>query len=145
MYQEVFPVYGNNYNKCRHRPEPPDDAFFIRGTTPPFVFTLFGDNGEPVDLSELAALEVSIAQELDEGDVVVTKSGEELAVEGGTIAFNLTQDDTLKFQAGEDLFPKYVLVQVRGLNPDGMAWATLAEKRVKVCKLLREGVLSAET
>lgn len=145
MYQEVFPVYGNNYNKCRHRPEPPDDAFFIRGTTPPFVFSLFGNGGEPVDLSELAALEVSIAQELEEETVVVTKSMDELTVEGGTIAFNLTQDETLRFRAGEDPFPEYVLVQVRGLNQDGTAWATLAEKRVKVCKLLREGVLDAET
>lgn len=142
MYQEVFPVYGNEYNKCRHKHHGEGPGlYFIRGTTPPFVFTLFDEDGE-ADLSGLSALEASIRQDKEDGEqVVVTKTMSDMEIEGGTVAFYLTQEETLLFESGDEPFPKFVYVQVRGLTEDGTAWATIAEKKVKVYRVLKEAVI----
>lgn len=146
MYQEVFPVNTgrNEYNKCRrHHHDEAATAYFIRGTTPLFEFELYDDEG-PIDLSELAALEASVSQEQEYEDVVVTKTIDDMEIDGGTLRFNLTQEETLKFESGDEPFPKFVFVQVRGLNPDGTAWATLAQQNVKVYRVLKEAVINGK-
>lgn len=142
MYQEVFPVYGNEYNKCRHRHhEEEESLFFIRGTTPLFEFTLYDNEGE-ADLSELSALEAYITQDTEGGEsITVTKTMDDIGIDGGKVSFYLTQEETLQFESGDEPFPKYVFVQLRGLNSDGTAWATLAEEKVKVYRIGKEAVI----
>lgn len=135
--------YINEYNKVFDRHEEPEKPFFIRGTTPPFEFTIF-TNGEEVDLSSMVALEATVSQEIDGEKVAVTKTAEEMDVDGGKLQFVLTQDETLLFSAGTDAFPAYASVQVRGLSEDGFStWATIAEKTVLVLDILKEGTISA--
>lgn len=146
MYQEVFPVNTgrNEYNKCRrHHHDEEETAYFIRGTTPVFEADLYDDEG-PLDLSDLAALEAYVSQDTESGEsVVITKTFDDIEIDGGTIRFTLTQEETLKFESGDELFPKFAFVQIRGLNPDGMAWATLDEWEVKVYRLAKEAVINA--
>ena len=145
MYQEIFPVGRTEYNRIRGpRHEPPEAPYFIRGTTPEFEFNLFDDTGE-LDLSALDALEVTVSQEVDGESIVVTKTASDIEIDGGTVRFQLTQEDTLKFVSGDEPFPKFAWVQVRGLNDNGSAWATLAEGPIKVYKIQREGVINAGT
>lgn len=142
MYQEVFPVNTgrNEYNKCRrHHHE--ETLYFIRGTTPPFIYTLFDDEGE-ADLSELTALEAYISQDREDGEnIVVTKTMSDMTIDGGTVSFYLTQEETLRFESGDEPFPKFAFVQLRGLAADGVAWATLAERKVKVYRIGKEAVI----
>lgn len=142
MYREVFPNYGNEYNKCRHRHhEAEESLFFIRGTTPPFEFTLYDDEGE-ADLSELTALEAYVSQDREDGEnIVVTKTMSDMTIDGGTVSFYLTQEETLRFESGDEPFPKFAFVQLRGLTADGVAWATLAERKVKVYRIGKEAVI----
>jgi|GEM_PF-3424928 len=146
MYQEVFPVNTgrNEYNKCRrHHHDEAETAYFIRGTTPLFEFELYDDDG-PLDLSDLIALEAYVSQETESGEaVVITKTIDDMEIDGGTLRFNLTQEETLQFESGDEPFPKYAFVQIRGLNSDEMVWATIAEEVVKVYRLTKEAVINA--
>lgn len=85
----------------------------IRGTTPDYVLTLDG-----VDLSDKTVY-VTIRQGHNKQ---LTKSGSELSVavdeSGSTIAFALTQEDTLGLIVGS------ASIQVRFIGADGVAWAT---------------------
>lgn len=84
----------------------------IRGTTPDYVLTLDG-----VDLSDQTVY-VTIKQ----CQKLLTKTGDELTIAvdetGSTIAFALTQEDTLGLSVGS------ASIQVRFIGADGVAWAT---------------------
>lgn len=101
----------------------------IRGTTPDYVLTLDG-----VDLSEQTVY-VTIKQ----CQKLLTKTGDELTIAvdetGSTIAFSLTQEDTLGLSVGS------ASIQVRFIGADGVAWATKTAP-LYVEKALLEKVIS---
>lgn len=84
----------------------------IRGTTPDYLLTLDG-----VDLAGQTVY-VTIGQ----GHRKLTKTGDDLTVttdeHGSSIAFSLSQEDTLGLSAGS------ASVQVRFIDSDGVAQAT---------------------
>lgn len=100
----------------------------IRGTTPDYVLTLDG-----VDLSDKTVF-VTIRQ----CSKRLTKSGDELSVavdeSGSTIAFSLTQQDTLLLDVGN------ASIQVRFIDADGVARATNIAQ-LTVDKVLLERVI----
>ena len=78
-----------------------------RGTTPTHTFTL------PFDTSLLSVVRVTYAQM---GRVVLTKTGEELTLEGNTVTVRLSQEETFRFNSSHP-----VELQVRALTADGDA------------------------
>lgn len=81
-----------------------------RGTTPTHTFTLL------LDASAIEAAQVTYAQA---GRVVLTKQTPDIAVEGNTISYKLTQEETLLFDASER-----AEIQVRLLTAGGDALAS---------------------
>ena len=101
----------------------------IRGTTPDYILSIDGH-----DLSNKTVF-VTIRQ----GQIKITKSNQELSIstdsEGSTIAFVLSQKDTLALQEGN------AEVQVRFIDSDGVALATeIAPVQVK--RVLYERVIA---
>lgn len=82
----------------------------IRGTTPTHTFTL------PFDTGEITALRVSYAQR---GLVLLTKSEADCTLSGATVTLTLTQEETLRFAAGER-----VQIQLRVRCEDGSVLAS---------------------
>lgn len=79
-----------------------------RGSTPTNTFD--------VDINLTGAtIIVSYAQQ---GKIILEKTGDELTVTPDSISLELSQEDTLKFCAGE------VLIQIRYVFPDGSADAS---------------------
>lgn len=108
---------------------------FVRGTTPQFTYTMLDVSGDPLDLSQFADLEVTIAQKgkLKEGRVVTLKNSD-ISVSGNSISFYLTEEQTKLFSPG------LVSLQVYGKGADSHSWATLAEDvTVQVRKSLKDG------
>lgn len=108
---------------------------FVRGTTPLFTYTMIDATGGPLDLSQFAVLEVTIAQNgKREGRTAVTLNNSDISVSGNSVSFYLTEEQTRKFAPG------LVSLQVYGKGADSHSWATLAEDvTVKVRKSLKEG------
>lgn len=79
-----------------------------RGTTPDYVITV-------EDMESLGNSSVYVT--LRQGDVVVTKETDDVAIEGNQITVCLTQEETLAFNEG------YAQMQVRGVT-NGDAWAS---------------------
>jgi hypothetical protein len=100
----------------------------IRGTTPDYILTLDG-----VDLSDKTVY-VTIKQ----CRKLLTKTGDELTIAvgetGSTIAFALTQEDTLGLSAGS------ASIQVRFIDSEGVARAT-ETAALNVEKVLLERVI----
>lgn len=101
----------------------------IRGTTPDYILSISG-----YDLSGKTVF-VTIRQ----GPIKITKSNPELSIstdsKGSTIAFVLSQKDTLSLQEGN------AEVQVRFIDSDGIALATeIAPIQVK--RVLYERVIA---
>ena len=71
----------------------------IRGTTPPFDFTL------PFDTALLSECRISFAQYSTSKlkVIVVQKNIEDVALNGTTISLKLTQEETLKFRDKVDI------------------------------------------
>ena len=65
----------------------------IRGTTPTFTFTIRSEN---VDLNEARNVYVTITQSTK----AITKDSSELAVNGRTVSFRLTQEESMKLTEG---------------------------------------------
>ena len=105
---------------------------FVRGTTPQFTYTMLDVNGAPLDLSQFAVLEVTIAQNgKRECRTAVTLNNSDINVSGNSVSFYLTEEQTRKFAPG------LVSLQVYGKGADSHSWATLAEDvTVKVRKSL---------
>lgn len=95
-----------------------------RGTTPDYVITV-------EDMESLAGSSVYVT--LRQGDVVVTKETDDLAIEGNQITVCLTQEETLAFSEG------YAQMQVRGVTT-GDAWAS-AIVDVPVKQVLLEEII----
>ena len=108
---------------------------FVRGTTPQFTYTMLDVNGDPLDLSQFAVLEVTIAQNgKREGRTAVALNGSDVNVSGNSVSFYLTEEQTRQFAPG------LVSLQVYGKGADSHSWATLAEDvTVKVRKSLKDG------
>lgn len=70
------------------------------------------------DLDE-CMLYATVKQKTDETEVTITKSGEDLQVDGQKVTVTLTQDESARFTAGEQ-----ALLQLRGVTQDGEAWGT---------------------
>lgn len=105
---------------------------FRRGTTPTIEVEV------EKDVTDLV-LHLSFAQD----DVLVVKEGDDLEVvqELGvtTVKTVLTQEDTLKFRAGG-----YCEVQIRGYKDGGLVAMATGCGKLKVLKVLEEGVLPHE-
>ena len=82
----------------------------IRGTTPTHTFAL------PFDSSVISALRIIYAQG---GEVIVTKTLEDVTVDGNDVSVKLTQEDTLSFDS-----EKAVEIQIRILTPSNDAIAS---------------------
>ena len=82
----------------------------IRGTTPKHVFSL------PFATDEIAALRVTYAQR---GVPLFSKTEAECTLEGDGVTLSLSQEETLRFAAGDG-----VQIQVRVLCKDGRAFAS---------------------
>lgn len=100
----------------------------IRGTTPDYILTIDG-----YDLSDKTVF-VTISQNGQK----LTKTNSELSIatdeSGSTIAFVLSQRDTLRLKVGS------AEVQVRFIDADGTAWATEIAT-LTVSKVLLERVI----
>lgn len=108
---------------------------FVRGTTPLFTYTMIESNGGPLDLSQFAVLEVTIAQNGKRKDQAAVKlKNSDITVSGNSVSFYLTEEQTRQFAPG------LVSLQVYGKGADSHSWATLAEDvTVKVRKSLKDG------
>lgn len=82
----------------------------ICGTTPTHVFVL------PFDVDLIKSIRIIYAQA---GEVVMTKENEDLQLEGNSVRYKLTQEETLAFDDS-----KRVEIQVRVLTVDGDALAS---------------------
>ncbi len=82
----------------------------IRGTTPTHTFLL------PFEASEIRTLHVCYAQR---GAVVLDKTKEDCTLEGNAVRVRLTQEDTLRFVAGDR-----VQIQLRVLTNEGDVFAS---------------------
>ena len=129
MYRQTFPA-------PRGHTEPA--PYFVQGTTPVFSYTVTGDGGEPVSLSSAKKIEVTFSQggSYSADEKKLTVEIDPAKVTSGVIQFKLTQEQTLAFAPGT------VQMQIRVLDSDGNAWATLADDiEVTVHKLLEGGVI----
>ena len=129
MYRQTFPA-----PRGHTEPEP----YFVQGTTPVFSYTVTGDGGEPVSLSSAKKIEVTFSQggSYSADEKKLTVEIDPAKVTSGVIQFKLTQEQTLAFAPGT------VQMQIRVLDSDGNAWATLADDiEVTVHKLLEGGVI----
>ena len=101
----------------------------IRGTTPDYILTI-----EDWDLTDKTVF-VTIRQ----GGTQLTKSGAELSIAanagGSTVAFSLTQWDTLRLRVGT------AEVQVRFIDSAGVAYATEIAS-ITVNRVLLERVIA---
>ena len=97
-----------------------------RGTTPTLRLAL-----EDIDPEEIRSLYVTLKQ----GDKVLTKTKENCVFSQGVILVNLTQAETLKFEAA------YCEVQVRGIKTDGTAFASDI-KNIRIDDILVDGEIS---
>lgn len=101
-----------------------------RGTTPTLVFTL------PFAASELAAYYITAGQQFGSAvKQVFEKSAEDCQEDGDTITVVLTQDDTLKLVADNQ-----VLIQVRARTTGGTALASKIFRR-PADMILKDGVI----
>lgn len=82
----------------------------IRGTTPTHVFTL------PFDVSVIKTAKVIYSQR---GEVVLTKCGDDLRMEGNEIRLTLSQENTLSFTCTDN-----VSIQLRVLTTANDALAS---------------------
>lgn len=82
----------------------------IRGTTPTHTFLL------PFDTASIRSLRITYAQR---GEVVLQKSEADCACDGDTLRVQLTQEDTLRFAAGDRM-----QMQLRVLTRDGDVFAS---------------------
>lgn len=99
----------------------------IRGTTPTLTLTT------DVDLSNAEVLYVTFQQC---GVDIFEKTKDEVKIDGMTCEITLTQEDTLA------LSPRYpCYVQIRGRNPDGVAFATYPPEEIDVGEILKDGVI----
>lgn len=96
-----------------------------RGTTPTLKIRIKG-----ADLSEMENIYVTIKQEGKE----VTKTGDEISIEGDMILVHLTQEDTLKFRQS------CVWVQMRATTKDGLAVASNI-RMLEMKDVLMDGVI----
>ena len=100
----------------------------IRGTTPDYILTLDG-----VDLSGQ-----TVYVTLSQGRTQITKTGNDLSIAtdetGSTIAFSLSQEDTLGLAVGN------ASIQVRFISENGVAQASMIET-IGVDKVLLERVI----
>lgn len=97
-----------------------------RGTTPTIVLELDTE----VSLANLAELWVTFRT----STVEVTKTLEDVTIEGKTITVTLTQEETLKIYNGT------CHVQVRFRTSDDLAYATTIAD-IDVGRILKEGVI----
>lgn len=74
-----------------------------RGTTPTIVINIKG-----IEMSDIATWYITIAQD----SVQITKTGEDVTIEGTELRIALTQQETMKFKSGE------VSVQIRAKTTD---------------------------
>ena len=81
----------------------------IRGTTPTHTFLL------PFDTAEIRSLRIAYAQR---GEVILQKSEADCTCEGDTLRVQLTQEDTLRFAAGDRM---QMQLRVRTANGDVFA------------------------
>ena len=111
-----------------------EEYSFRRGTTPTIEVEV------ERDITDLT-LHLSFAQD----DVLVVKEESDLDVqydqdlEATTVKTVLTQEDTLQFKSGG-----YCEVQIRGYKDDGIVAMATGCGKLKVLKILEEGVLPHE-
>lgn len=102
-----------------------------RGTTPEYLITIPGKN--------LTGMTVEV--DITQGCAMITKAGDELSMSGTssgtTIAFRLTQEETLAMKPGK------ARVQVRFINSQGIAEAT-SIGQINVDPILRDGRIEYE-
>ena len=126
------------YNRPYYNPAPcgpPDDMpSFVRGTTPEFEYALTDKDGEAYDIEDVEELRFTLSQEQasygTSKKVKITKTREDIAVNGNVLSFYLTHDESLTFQEG--------LLKVQAwASQDGSEWATVCPgTTVKVLELL---------
>ena len=99
-----------------------------RGTTPTLVLAVTGLN-----VAELDTIFITFEQ----GSLELTKSKDDITIdeEANTIKVTLSQEETLKFNAGS------VNVQVRGIVADGSIAVASNIKTIKVGNVLLDGVI----
>lgn len=101
----------------------------IRGTTPTESFTI--PQEYPVDLANCTQIWATITDSSGK-DYVFEKDRMTVDADAGTIAFDLTQEDTLKFAVGA------AKVQLRFLYNNGKAFASYP-MRTRVLNVRKDG------
>lgn len=104
----------------------------IRGTTPDYLLDI-----EACDLTDKA-----VTVTIDQNNIRITKARDELSISsdesGSTIAFMLSQRDTLRLKEGT------ADIQVRFIDSTGRADATHVAS-IPVDRVLSEGVITYDT
>lgn len=98
----------------------------IRGTTPTHVFVL------PIEVSKIRELRITYKQ-MDR--IVLEKTEKEVKMDGSTVQFTLTQEESLAFR--KEYAAK---VQMKVLTDDGVVLASPV-KELKTSEILNEEVL----
>ena len=98
-----------------------------RGTTPTININVKG-----CDLALFDTIYVTFKQ----GTKTLDKTGDDLSVEGNSVAVSLSQEDTLTF----DSTKKVVEVQLRAVDENGMAIASNI-RQIPIDAILKEGVI----
>ena len=98
-----------------------------RGTAPTITFSV-----EHIDLSLMKAIIITFEQD---GEEVLTKTGDDLTSDDGTAKLTLTQEETLKLKRG------YVDIQLKAMTDAGTVWATKIKQK-HVDEILDESVMT---
>ena len=96
-----------------------------RGTTPTIVLGIKG-----ISMSEIAEWYVTLAQD----SVQMTKTNEDITIEGDTLKIPLTQQETMKFKSGE------VSVQIRAKTTEDVVIAS-GIKTIDIDRILYNEVI----
>lgn len=108
--------------------------FFVRATTPSYSITLTDTDGNTLDPSEYADIKITIKQYEHTLISKSTKSGT-ATIEGDSIHFSLSQEETLRFQPGE------AYIQPHLLSKDGQAYADKDMQTITVYDILDGGTI----
>lgn len=96
-----------------------------RGTTPTLVINIKG-----IDMSTIAEWYVTVAQD----SVQITKTNEDITIEGTQLSIPLTQQETMKFKSGE------VSVQIRAKTTEDVVIAS-GIKTIDIDRILYNEVI----
>ena len=111
-----------------------NEIFFTRATTPGYTVYLTDENDEPLDLSGYEDIRITIKQFENTLVSKSTKAGT-ATIDGSNVLFELTQEETLRFQPGT------AYIQPHLLTKEAKAYADKDIQKIRVYDILDGGAI----